>query len=60
MVNDASVLLWVSLFGTEFFVIYPLTLVVAISPEKLNTQLVEVSYTLLPTPFNWETQFHPK
>jgi hypothetical protein len=35
MVDNASVLLWVFLFGTKF-VTYPLTLVVAISQEKLN------------------------
>jgi hypothetical protein len=36
MVDDASILLWVSLFGIEFFVTHPLTSVVAISQEKLN------------------------
>jgi hypothetical protein len=59
MVDDASVLWWISLFGTEFFVIHPLTSVVAISWEKLNPQnqliLIPksvVSYTLSPCSLN--------
>jgi hypothetical protein len=36
MVDDASVLLGVSPFGTEWFAIHPLTSVVTISQEKLN------------------------
>jgi hypothetical protein len=35
-VDDASVLLLVSFFGTEFFVIHSLTSVVAISQEKVK------------------------
>jgi hypothetical protein len=40
MVDDASVLLGVSpLFGTEFFIIHPLTSVMTISQEKLKPLL---------------------
>jgi hypothetical protein len=39
MVDDASVLLGVSPFGTEFFVIHPLISVMTISQEKLKPPL---------------------
>jgi hypothetical protein len=39
MVDDASVLLGFSPFGTEFFVIHPLTSVVTIYQEQLKTPL---------------------
>jgi hypothetical protein len=47
MVDNASVHLGVSPFGTEFFVIHPLTSVVTISQEKLKPPLTlgDVSYT---------------
>jgi hypothetical protein len=67
MVNDASVLLGVSLFGTEFFVITPLTSVVAISQEKLNLPNswgclthFHIAQHFRPTPWTLETQLHPK
>jgi hypothetical protein len=52
IMDDASVLLGVSLFGPKFFVMHPLTLVVAISWEKLNLPNSEVLHTfaLLPKP----------
>jgi hypothetical protein len=39
MADDAFVLLGVSPFGSEFFIIHPLTSVVTISQEKLNSPL---------------------
>jgi hypothetical protein len=39
MLDDASVLWESPLFGTELFVIHPLTSVVTISREKLKSQL---------------------
>jgi hypothetical protein len=54
MVIDASVLLGVFLFGIEFFVIHPLTSVVAIFGEKLKPLLtlrgVLHIFALLPEP----------
>jgi hypothetical protein len=52
--------LWVSLFGTEFFVIHLLTSVLVISWEKLNPPNSQRCLTHFhPTPLTWETWFHP-
>jgi hypothetical protein len=54
MVDDASVILWVCLCGTECFVIHSLTSIVAISQEKLEPPWtlrgVLHSFAVLPEP----------
>jgi hypothetical protein len=58
MVNDACVLLWVSLFGTEFF-----NLGCGYFPDKAQgslPQLLEVSYTLLPHSLNLRDLLSPQ
>jgi hypothetical protein len=66
MVNDASVLLWVSSFGTEFFVIHPLTcdyfLGKAQAPVNSQRCLTHfhIAQYFCTTPWTWETWLHPK
>jgi hypothetical protein len=48
------------IFGTEFFVIHPLTLVVAISQENLNPLTLGGDSHTFACSLTWETWFHPR